>query len=267
MDELTVRRYLERIGAPAPEDLARSGGPTIELLRDLHLRHLRTVPFENLSIHLGEPIVLTEEALAAKIIDRRRGGFCYELNGLFAGLLRALGFDVTLLSAKVFTPDGALTHPFDHALLRVDLDERYLVDVGFGAHSTYPLRRDWPEPQADPGGEFLVVDAPHGDIDVLMAGRPQYRAEARARELTDFGPTCWWQQTSPDSHFTRSLTCSRLTPDGRVTLSGDRLITTVAGERTETVLDGDDAVRAAYRTHFGFELDRLPTPPEPTVVA
>lgn len=261
MDDQTVRRYLERIGAPTP------GEPTIELLRDLHVRHQRTVPFENLSIHLGEPILLDEATLVAKIIDRRRGGFCYELNGLFAQLLRALGFRVALLSAQVFTPGGGLSHPFDHALLRVDLDERYLADVGFGALASYPLRQDWPEPQADPGGEFLVVDAPHGDVDVLLNGTPQYRVEARPRELSDFAPTCWWQQTSPDSHFTRSLTCSRLTDDGRVTLSGNRLITTVAGERTESVLADDDAVRAAYRTHFGIELDRLPTPPEPTVAA
>ena len=110
-----------------------------------------------------------------------------------------------------------------------------------------------------------MVDAPDGDVDVLVDGSPQYRVEARARRLADFGPTCWWQQTSPDSHFTRSLTCSRLTPEGRVTLSGNRLITTVAGERTETHLDGDDAVREAYRTEFGIELDRLPTPPRQTV--
>jgi N-hydroxyarylamine O-acetyltransferase len=262
MDEQTTRRYLDRIGAPRV-----SARPTVELLRDLHQRHQRTVPFENLSIHLGEPIVLDEAELAAKIIDRRRGGFCYELNGLFAALLRALGFRVTLLSARVFSPEGALSHPFDHLALRVDLDERYLVDVGFGAHADYPLRLDWPEPQADPSAEFLVVDAPDGDVDVLRDGVPQYRVEARPRELADFEPTCWYQQTSPDSHFTRSLTCSRLTEDGRLTLSGDRLITTVAGERTETVLAGDDAVREAYRTHFGFTLDVLPTVPRPAAVA
>jgi N-hydroxyarylamine O-acetyltransferase len=259
MDDQTVRRYLERIGAPTPAE------PTLELLHELHLRHQRTVPFENLGIHLGEPIVLDEAALAEKIIDRRRGGFCYELNGLFAALLRALGFPVTLLSAQVFGPDGDVSHPFDHLVLRVDLDDRYLVDVGFGAHSSYPVRLDWPEPQPDPGGEFLVVDAPDGDVDVLRDGSPVYRVEARSRRLADFGPTCWWQQTSPDSHFTQSLTCSRLTPEGRVTLSGNRLITTVAGERTETTLDGDEAVREAYRTEFGIELDRLPVLPREAV--
>lgn len=260
MDEQTAQRYLDRIGAPA------AGAPSAGLLRDLHARHLDAVPFENLSIHLGEPIVLDEAALVDKIVDRRRGGFCYELNGLFAALLRALGFEVTLLSARVHTPAG-LTHPFDHLALRVDLDERYLADVGFGAHTRYPLRLDWPESQADPGGEFLVVDAEDGDVDVLLDGTPQYRVEARARSLADFGPTCWWQQTSPDSHFLRGPACSRPTPEGRVTLAGNRLIHTTGGVRTETDLPDDAEVLAAYREHFGIVLDRLPAEPNAPVVA
>ena len=86
--------------------------------------------------------------------------------------------------------------------------------------------------------------------------------EQRPRALDDFAPTCWYQQTSPDSHFTQSLTCSRPTGDhDRVTISDRLLITTVAGERTETTLGSDAEVLAAYREHFGFTLDRLPTPP------
>ena len=77
--------------------LRRSTAPTPETLRDLQVAHLSTVPFENLSIHSGEPIVLNEDALFAKIVEQKRGGFCYECNGLFAGLLRALGFEVAML--------------------------------------------------------------------------------------------------------------------------------------------------------------------------
>jgi N-hydroxyarylamine O-acetyltransferase len=107
-----VDAYLARIGAERP---AR---PDIGSLRDLHLRHLRTVPFENLGIHLGEDIVLESGALVAKIVDRRRGGFCYELNGAFGALLSALGFEVDLLAARVFAGDG-LGVPYDHLALRV----------------------------------------------------------------------------------------------------------------------------------------------------
>src|SRR6266540_1131840 len=88
--------------------------PTAAILRELHRAHLLTVPFENLDIHLGRPILLDQEALFDKIVTRRRGGFCYELNGLFALLLRELGFDVTLLSAGVAHADGGFGPEFDH---------------------------------------------------------------------------------------------------------------------------------------------------------
>lgn len=234
------------------------GKPDAELLRELHLRHLHSVPFENLGIHLGERFSLDEDALVDKIVRRRRGGFCYELNGAFAGLLRALGFTVTEHSCRVFIGDGKLGVPFDHLALVVELDERWLADVGFGRHISYPLLLDSREVQDDPGGEFQLVTAPEGDIDVLQAGAPVYRMEARARLLEEFRIGCWWNTTSPDSHFTRSLTCSLPTVDGRVTLSGQRLITTVENQRTETVLEGNEAVLDAYRTIFGIELDRVP---------
>jgi N-hydroxyarylamine O-acetyltransferase len=252
MDDAHVDAYLARIGAVRPDR------PDAEALRGLQLAHLTTVPFENLSIHLGEPIVLDEQALLEKIIDRRRGGFCYELNGAFAALLTALGYRVTLLAARVFG-GGRLGPPFDHLALRVDLAEPWLVDVGFGAFSHHPLRLDGREDQADPAGAFRLSesDSGYGDLDVTLGGRPEYRLALRPYELTDFVPACWWQQTSPRSHFTRSLTCSLLTGSGRVTLSGNRLIHTEGGERRERLLD-DTEVLAAYRGHFGITLDRVP---------
>src|ERR1044071_5671872 len=92
--------YLKRINYHG------SVAPSAETLRQLQVAHLLTVPFENLSIHSQQPIVLQDEALFTKIVERRRGGFCYECNGLFAALLRALGFKVTMLSAEVANPDG-----------------------------------------------------------------------------------------------------------------------------------------------------------------
>jgi N-hydroxyarylamine O-acetyltransferase len=98
------------------------------------------------------------------------------------------------------------------------------------------------------------------DIDVIKDGQPQYRLELRERALDDFVPTCWWQQTSPRSHFTRSVICSRLTEDGRISISGRRLIRTVEGQRLEENLPDDQAVLAAYRNHFGINLHRMPAP-------
>ena len=249
---MDVDAYLDRIGAKRP---ATVDGPA---LTELHERHLAAVPFENLDIHLGVPIELDEDRLVAKVIGGR-GGFCYELNGAFAALLRALGAEVTLLSAGVYGPSG-LGPPFDHMALRVDLDEPWLADVGFGRHSIHPLRLSERGDQADPGGTFRLVDAGGGDLDVLRDGTPEYRVEARPRRLADYAPTCWWQQTWPSSHFRSGPVASLQTADGQVTVAGRVLIRTVGTERTETPLGSDAEVLAAYREHLGIRLDRVPQP-------
>ncbi|AUY51494.1 arylamine N-acetyltransferase [Streptomyces sp. CB01881] len=256
LDDLTgaqVDAYLARLGLPAPER------PSAAALAELQRAHLDAVPFENLSVHLGEPVVLGTGALFEKLVTRRRGGFCYELNGAFAALLRALGYRVSLLGARVLD-GGRPGPPFDHLALRVDLDRPWLVDVGFGRFSRFPLQLDERGQQPDPAGEFTLVPYGADELDVRMGGEPQYRLGLRPYELADFVPTCWWQATSPDSHFTRSATCSLPAPDGgRVTLSGTRLIrTAVDGGRTEELLDGAGTL-AAYRSLFGITLDRLPT--------
>ncbi|MFC8224322.1 arylamine N-acetyltransferase [Streptomyces sp. NPDC057287] len=250
-----VDAYLQRIGA------ARPVRADAEALRELQLRHLATVPFENLSIHLGQDIVLEEERLVDKIVTDRRGGFCYELNGAFASLLRGLGFRVTLLQARVFGDGGRLGIPYDHVALRVETDDGtgpWLADVGFGDHALHPLQLDVRTEQDDPSGRFRLREAPQGDLDLLRDGSRQFRLDLRPRVLADFRVGSWYHRTSPDSHFTRSLICSRRTEDGRVTLRNRTLISTVRGERHETELGDDAEVLAAYRDYFGFVLDQSP---------
>ncbi|MER5964008.1 arylamine N-acetyltransferase [Streptomyces sp. NPDC002057] len=249
-----VEAHLRRIGAERP---VRADAPA---LRALHLRHLLTVPFENLSIHLGEDIVLDERALLGKVVGARRGGFCYEVNTAFAVLLRGLGYRVSLLQARVFGDEGRPGIPYDHMALLVETaeGERRLADVGFGDHSTFPLDFDERGDQRDPGGVFRIVEAPEGDLDVLRDGKPQYRVERRPRELADFTAGAWYHRTSPDSHFPRSLVCSLLTEEGRITLSGRKLITRTRGERGERILGSEEEARSAYRDLFGIALDVLP---------
>jgi N-hydroxyarylamine O-acetyltransferase len=257
VEHQTIVAYLNRVGLATPVAGDAAG------LRTLHRAHQLAVPFENLSIHLAEPISLDERDLIDKIVHRRRGGFCYELNGAFALLLEALGAQVSRVAARVYGQAG-LGPPFDHLALIVrpaDGSGPWLADVGFGSHSDYPLLLDAREDQDDPAGRFQLADASAGDIDVLKDGRPQYRIEIRERSLADCVPTCWWQQTSPLSHFTRSTICSRLTPDGRVSISGRTFIRTQGGTRTEHQLDTDDLLLAAYRDHFGVVLSRVPDDP------
>lgn len=257
MDSETAEAYLQRLGVQPPVTADAAG------LRALHRAHLLSVPFENLSIHLSERISLTEEDLVAKVVERRRGGFCYELNGVFALLLESLGARVSRVGARVYGGDH-LGPPFDHLALVVappDGSGPWLADVGFGVHSVYPLLFDSRAEQEDPVGVFRIADAPDGDLDVFRDDVPQYRIERRPRALDEFGPTCWYQQTSPESHFTQSTICSRLTEDGRVSISGRTLIRTSGGTRTEEQLTGDEALLAAYRDEFGVELTRVPLIP------
>ncbi|WP_171112394.1 MULTISPECIES: arylamine N-acetyltransferase [Streptomyces] len=273
MNSAQVDAYLRRLGVPHP------AWPTIDVLRELQLRHLQVIPFENLSIHLGEPIVLEEKRLLDKVVGARRGGFCYELNGSFGALLAALGYDVSLLAARVYGEGGRPGIPYDHLALRVrtvDAGE-WLADVGFGAFSHFPLAFEERREQVDPGGVFRIAEAgPDAagmrgapaagggagvpDLDVVRDGRPVYRLELRPRVLGDFVTGAWWHSTSPESHFVQSLVCSRLTEDGgRITLSGRKLKATAAdGTRDERELAADEEVLEVYRERFGIALDRVP---------
>jgi N-hydroxyarylamine O-acetyltransferase len=249
---MDIDRYCARLADTGPRS------PTLATLRRLHDAHLLTVPFENLDIGLGRPIVLDEAALFAKIVERHRGGFCYELNGLFAALLRALGFQVTLLSARDVQPDGRLGPEFDHLTLRVDLVEPWLVDVGWGDCFLEPLRLDWPGAQPDHGRTYRIVAAgPARRLQQRTADdgwQDLYQFTLQPRAWADFGPMCRYHQTAPESIFTQRRTCTRATPTGRVTISDRRLIVTEDGVRRETPLADEAARLAALREHFGLVL-------------
>jgi len=239
--------YLARLGVT--DSLLE---PTPDLLARLHLAHLSTVPFENLSIHAGEVIQLDPGWLHEKIVGRRRGGFCYELNGLFAELLAALGFRVERLAARVFGDGGSLGIPFDHMCLRVD--GAWLADVGFGDSFIRPLRFDDRGDQSDGRRTFRIADDGPGACVLHDAGHPVFRFELAPFALADFAPGCDYHQTSPDSNFTRRRVVSRLTTDGRITLRDDRLITTDTTGKTETPIGNAVEWRRLAAEQFGLDL-------------
>jgi N-hydroxyarylamine O-acetyltransferase len=249
---MDVDAYLERIDYRGP--LA----PTADSLRRLHVAHLLTVPFENLSIHAGEAVVLDDDALFDKVVARGRGGFCYELNGLFAALLRELGFRVEMLSAAVARRGGGFGPEFDHMALLVKLEERRLADVGFGDSFVEPLLLDERAEQTQ-GAHAFRIEEDGGRLVLLRkdsggAWEPEYRFGLEPHAYADYAEMCRFHQTSPESHFTRGRVCSRLTAAGRVTLSGSRLITTTADERIERELADEAACEAALLEHFGISM-------------
>jgi N-hydroxyarylamine O-acetyltransferase len=249
---MDVEGYLRRIRYDGPRD------PTATTLRNLHRQHLYTVPFENLDIALGTPIVLDLELLFDKIVRRKRGGFCYELNGLFCELLKAMGFRVAMLSARVGRSDGSFSPEFDHMLLRVSLEEPWIADVGFGDSFVDPLPLIGDAPESLEGDSRFRVAGLNSSWDLLRRDGDAmpvtlYRFTNVAHELSDFAPMCRFHQTSPDSHFTQNRVCSKALPDGRVTISGLRLITTRNGRRDEIVLSGENELRECLRQKFGIE--------------
>ncbi len=212
-------------------------------MRRLHKNHLLSVPFENLDIHLGRPIILKEDAFYEKIIKHHRGGFCYELNSSFAALLTRLGFRVTMLSARVASKSGGFSPEFDHMALLVALKGRWLVDVGFGDSFTEPKRLDYSGPQYDNGRVYRITRRSGARLlsrwdAERRLWEPQYMFSLRHRKLEDFVRRSRYQQTSPNSHFKKGQLCTLLTRSGRVTLTDTKLIVTNGLRRIERGVRG-----------------------------
>jgi N-hydroxyarylamine O-acetyltransferase len=236
-----VGAYLDRIGT------ARPAAPALDALAGLALAHLYAVPFENLDIAAGRPLSLEPAAIYDKVVGRRRGGFCYELNGLFAWLLRELGYDVTLLAAQTVDPaTGEPGQERAHLVLLVELDGPRLVDVGWGEAYRRPFALRVGNEYSDPqiasyrleqrGGRWQVVERHdetlETDLKPTAGWRIAYRFDLAPHELPDFAETCRWQETQ-SPFFTGHRFCTVATPDGRRTLMDDRLIVRAAGRRTE----------------------------------
>lgn len=253
---MNLTAYFERINDDSPR------AADLESLRRIHRAHLLAVPFENLSIHIGQSIQLDETWLFDKIVHQRRGGFCYEQNGLFAAILRELGYDVTLIEARVPDSEGGLGIRFDHLALIVKLEnekedqERWLVDVGFGDSFLDPLRLDDPEPQMQDDGKAYRVQ--HDGLTGIYSRDEvvQYHFDLQPRQLSDFSAACLYHQTSPDSHFTQKRVCSLPTSNGkgRMTLSGDKLIIRQSDLRREVKLYDEEDISEALNQYFNIQL-------------
>lgn len=230
-EELDLEAYLGRIAARAP--LA----PSAEALGDLQRAHVGAIPFENLDILLGRPVLLDLASLQSKLVTARRGGYCFEQNTLFQAVLERLGFAVTSLSARV-RAGAAGIRARTHMLLQVELSEGlFVVDVGFGADGpigALPLeegREHWLGPAGHRlrrEGELWVLqghsDGEWGDLYAFTL-EPQYPV--------DFEVANHYTSTHPGSAFVRSLTAQRLWPERRVVLR-NRDLTVREGRVTET---------------------------------
>lgn len=245
---VTIGDYLKRI------EISTSITPSYDSLALLQLQHLKSVPFENLDILSGRKIECTQNHFLDKIVTRHRGGFCYELNGAFSWLLRELGFDITVVSARVKRDSGGFGPEFDHFTIIAHLDDDYLVDVGFGNFSSVPVPMSG-RVVADRIGEYRVwTNDEFGYAYEQLAEeswKPNYVFSHMRREIPEFAEMCNYHQTSLDSPFTSKEVCSILTGEGRLTISGNSLIETVGDSRsTRDVTDKER--NELLRTTFGI---------------
>jgi len=254
---IDIDAYLKRIGH------AGSRAPTTDTLRSLQRAHLLAVPFENLDINPGgRPISLIVDSIFDKVVRRHRGGFCYELNGLFAVLLEELGYDVTRISGRVARGNGTFGPDFDHLALVVRTgDGAHLTDVGFGDFALGPLDLAVEGPQEPhPGGTTYRLDT-LGDGEWVTRSLTDaggwddgYRFDLTPRELTAFAAQCRWFESAEDSHFRARRVCSIATENGRVTLRDAELIVTRGGAREITPISGEGGWTAALEKWFGIRL-------------
>ena len=251
---MEIEKYLERIGYKGTE-------PSIGLLNALQKRHLLNVPFENLDIHYKIPIELDIENIFEKIVIKRRGGFCYELNGIFHELLHSIGFNVKMISARVFDQKQQIFTPeFDHLAIVVKIDSMdYLADVGFGEFAFSPLKIELNTIHNDERGSFRIekVDDLYYKVAKLTGENwiPEYMFTLKKRDLDEFKDMCYYNQTSPLSHFTQNKFCSVATEKGRITVTANKIKITEGDSVTELQLNTEEEFLAALEKYFHIRLN------------
>lgn len=239
-------RYLSRIGYTGPV------APTLEVLGALQAAHIATIPFEAIDALTGDGIDIGTEAVDAKLIGQRRGGYCFEQNGLFLRVLHAIGFKAEGLLGRVrwMLPDDAPDTPRTHMVVRVTIDGRpWLADVGFGASvPPAPLAMDNEDAQPTSHETYRIVR--HGDVwqvAALIEGewRTLYRLDPVSPPAIDYEIGNWYTSAHPASHFRHQLIAARTTAEARYGLRDNRLTTRLTDGRIDRrYLTADEIERA-----------------------
>ncbi|WP_166473495.1 arylamine N-acetyltransferase [Stenotrophomonas sp.] len=248
-----LHAYLQRLGEPTPPP------PTLATLARLQQRHNATFPFETLTCLLRDAVAIDLPSVAHKLLHEGRGGYCYELNGLFLALLQHLGFQARALAARVVM-DASDDSPTarTHMLVLVVIDGvAYSVDVGFGGNTpTGPLRLDQRFPQATPHERYRMdqyEDAYLLRVDVGGEWRPLYRFDLQVQEAVDHIVGNWYVCTHPASSFPGQLRAALSGPGWRRTLGAGRYAVHRHGQPSErrALVDVDDVLQV-LREDFGI---------------
>jgi N-hydroxyarylamine O-acetyltransferase len=200
------------------------------------------------------------------VINKRRGGFCYELNGLFYELLRLIGFNIKMVSARVFNNQQQTFSPeFDHLAIIAEINSTdYLVDAGFGEFAFLPLRIELNKIQDDERGSFRIekYDDEYYKVSKLVDENwmTEYIFSSKERDLSEFKDMCLYHQTSPDSHFTQNKLCSLATEKGRITITADKIKIKEGYMITELKVNSEEEFLSGLEKYFHITLsDNVPS--------
>ncbi len=254
--KIGINKYLERIkfeGIP---------GKNIETLKNLHKNHIFNIPFENLDIHYGNRITLDIDKLFEKIVINNRGGFCYELNGLFYELLNNIGFNAKMVSGRVknLKQKDMFNPEFDHMLIVVDLDGLWLADVGFGDSFIEPLKIELNTIQKQYGKLYKIIRHDEKYLRLMSSKDNKHFLEEflftlEERTLNEFQAMCNYHQTSPESIFTQKKVCTIATSDGRITLGNSKLIITRYNKKNEIELKSEEEFNEKLKEYFNMAIN------------
>jgi N-hydroxyarylamine O-acetyltransferase len=258
-NQLDLDPYFQRIGYDGERT------PTLATLQAIHLRHASTIPFENLTPFLHQPVNLDLASLQHKLVESGRGGYCFEQNLLLHAVLRALGFQVSGLAARVRwnVPDEVVTAR-GHMLLQVELDgQTYLADVGFGGLTlTTPLALIPDRVQPTPHEPFRIVADGDGYLMQAQLGqewRSLYRFDLQQQYLPDYEVSNWYLSNHPNSHFVTGLMAARPERDCRYALRNNQLtIHRLQGDTERRVLSTVGELRAVLEDTFHITLPITP---------
>jgi arylamine N-acetyltransferase len=259
-DAVDVAAYFDRIGYRGPAE------PTVETVHALVAAHNRSIPFENLDPLLGIPVAdLSAAALADKLVSRRRGGYCYEHNGLMGYVLEELGFGVERFAGRVvwMNPDGPLPAQ-THQVLSVtvpDVEGPLLVDVGFGGQTlTSPIRLQPGPVQKTRHEPYRIRDRGDGyqlEAEIRGEWQPLYMFTIRPQPRIDLEVGSWYVSTHPNSYFVTGLTVALVTDDARYNMRGRHLAIHRAGKTEQIRFDAAADVLDALTNRFGIDVTDL----------
>lgn len=244
------KEYLKRI------KYTGSLAATDDVLASLHKQHVYQIPFENLDVYFKRKFDLNIVNVYQKVVTNKRGGFCYELNLLFNGLLTEMGFSSRIIASRIFDEQGNLGPAFDHMSVFVETRKRFLIDVGYGDLFVTPIEIkngvQWD------GRNYFQVDKLNEQEYLLSMStdgidfKKKYTFSLNVVNATDFDAMCLDKQSNPNSYFVRNVICTKPTPTSRITIFNNKLFEKTGESRTETLIQDDDNLKRRLKNKFGI---------------